>query len=263
MRDFFFAFSQKVAFFLEKRTVPGKFVLNIHFSEMVYNRTNFVYFAYRQSTSKLFSGFHKFQLMNLTNETIYYGYPVTFEQLDIERNDRFELFKNPKSLFYKTIKVNDAADYLQEMKKNFEEEFNLTTRNIILLNEETDDFKREIDDELFEQFYLQVQNVSDHNSPVSLNYEQKISKIYVTQDFYPNHDYPNFKIAFSFLTRQTEIQNDDNNAKLVLSLLNTLSLWLNLYILDIYVYLIFILRPIEKIYEFLIRSELYLKTISI
>ena len=45
------------------------------------------------------------------------------------------LIKNPMSLFYKSINLNDATSYLNEMKSKFKELTNRTTREILIEDE--------------------------------------------------------------------------------------------------------------------------------
>ena len=132
------------------------FVLAVHFRRELYKQFGFVRFYYREKESRRLCANYKFKIgHSKTNTTKLYKYRLNFETFEIEKNDRFELIKNPLNLFYKTININDVTNYLNEMKQTFESDYNLTTDKILLSNFETENLKREIDNELFKQFNLQ------------------------------------------------------------------------------------------------------------
>ena len=134
----------------------NKFVLAIHFRRELYKQFEFVLFSYRETESRRLCETYKYKIgHSKTNSTKLYKYRLNFETIEIERNDRFELIKNPLNLFYKTININDVTNYLNKMKESFESNYNLTTNKILLSNFETQNLKREIDNELFKQFELQ------------------------------------------------------------------------------------------------------------
>ena len=134
-----------------------KFVLAVHFRRDLYKQYKFVYFSYRDTESRRFYATYKFKIGHFEkNQTKkLYKYRLNFETFEIEQNDRFEFIKKPLNLFYKTININDATNYLNKMKETFERDYNLTTNKILLSNFETENLKREMDNELFEQFNMQ------------------------------------------------------------------------------------------------------------
>ena len=75
------------------------------------------------------------------------------------------------------------------------------------------------------------------------------------------------RIRFSILSsvKKIKITNQDNNAKLLLNLLNTLSLWLDICILDLYKYLYIPFNPFKFTIiftKYLIRFKIKLKSRS-
>ena len=56
---------------------------------------------------------------------------------------------------YKLIKINEPNTYLNKMEIDFKEKCNLTTKKLILENK-NERFNLEIDEEMFNQYYLQV-----------------------------------------------------------------------------------------------------------
>ena len=81
-------------------------------------------------------------------------------------------------LFYESTTINDATTYLNNLIKKFKKKFNLATTKIILENYKRKGFAYEIDDDLFKQFYLQSENVSDHSYPISQNSKQSLYSAY-------------------------------------------------------------------------------------
>lgn len=86
-------------------------------------------------------------------------------------------------------------------------------------------------------------------------YNQRISN--------PTIDKPDFKFSLSFLARHTELTNEEGYAKLIQSVLNALSIWLNICILDIYIYLNKSFDYVEKFYWYLIRLRNHLSSLLV
>ena len=72
---------------------------------------------------------------------------------------KFYFLKNPLSLF---IQVNsrDPTKYLDNLLSTFKKNYGYVTKRLPLRE---GDFKLAINDQLFTQFYLQIQNVIDHS----------------------------------------------------------------------------------------------------
>ena len=211
-----------------------KKVIEIFFNETIYNKFNSVYYASRQSNSKLFTNIVGYKIGKIhKNKTAYFiKYHIDIELFKVKRDDKFEILKYPINLFLKKTSKNDINKYLNDMKQSFESQYLLTTADILLEKNETD-FNQTIDDELFEQFF------STENKSLS-----------------------DFQFSFNFLVKQTESTNDDNYTKLVQSILNALSLWLNVCILDLHIYLFTLLSPVRNLYRHLIRFRNYLKAFT-
>ena len=237
-----------------------KNVIEIFFNETIYNQFDSVYYASRQRNSKLFTIFLGYKIGKIPIKTsqLYYKYHIDIELFKVKRDDKFEVLKYPLNLFLKKTSKNDINKNLNDMKQSFESQYLLTTADILLENNETD-FNQTIDDELFEQFYLEfIQN----KSFTSFNYERLFSNAYSQISFIKNKSFSDFQFSINFLVKQTETTNDDNYTKLVQSILNTLSLWLNVCILDLHIYLFILLSPVRNLYRQLIRFRNYLKAFT-
>ena len=229
-----------------------KYILKIYLEREFTEKNRETTFFYQQAGSKEISGGFTYQLgtsenyedYDYENLESYYSYVIKFELFKMTREDKFELLKDPRNLFYEKIKVNDVAEYLNAMEKKFYDDYNLTTSDFLL----DDYFDVEVDNELFEQFYRQIQNISDQTKFKSRNFEQNIPNI-ATDIFYTNYGDSDFFFTLSTLARRVEITNNDNYTKIVVGFLNSLSLWMNICILDIGPYLYRILRLSLHLYQ--------------
>lgn len=124
-------------------------------------------------------------------------------------------------------------------------DFNFTTLNTI--SDDSDDF--EINDDLFFQFYQQADEIE-------ASYGEDSSK-FSNQLFF--HDYfvgeqkiddtePDFIFQANYFKSVAILKNSDNRIKLVLNLLNSLSIWFNLGILNFYAYLYVFLNKMKYIF---------------
>ena len=146
--------------------------------------------------------------------------------------DRFKYLKSPIAMFLPEVPINEASTYLNSMQDFFKDSFNLNTRAIPFY-----DFDNaEIDDELFEQLYLQVQNQTDYTYPHNRNCDFQIYSSYQTS-MWTHMDHPTLELYASPFIQRTLISNDDNFGKLIQSILNSLSLWVDLSILHINLYI--------------------------
>lgn len=243
---------------LDTRNILGTYLK----SDFAFKNTP-VYFLFRETKKrKQFSNSFFFKIKNddeIEIKGFNYTYEIHFEQFEISQKDHFETFKDLKSIFYKEkISINDATVYLDSMIDKFKKQFNKTTKEIILENHREEDFKMEIDDQLFVQFFLQVQNVSDYNQPITISSDQHIYNIYVQHGL---NDYgnPGMVFSLSLLKRKADISNEDNYTKVLQSFLNTLSLWLKICILDVVIFIRKVQILFVKFYELLKSSRIKLK----
>ena len=209
--------------------------LKVHLNDQfrIDDETN-VYFLTKKQGSKQFNEIYKLELKCFLLMSSCRSFSVTLEVFDITYLDKFRHLKQPMSLFLEVNDVNNADRYLNKMQSFFRSNFNLSTRSVPFY---MDDFDLEIDDELFEQYYLQIQNVSDAYLPKNLDNEFRTYNTYINP-IDANLDAATFEFCPSFFIQRTIITNDDNYAKLIQNFLNTLSLWLNITLLDFDSYII-------------------------
>ena len=170
-------------------------------------------------------------------------YSIYQEPFEFIHEDKFYFIKNPLSLFYGENDVNKPDKYLKGLI-NFKK--GLSTLNLPL---EEEIFNNEIDDDLFEQYYLQVQNITDHQTATNSNYK----RIFATNHFNRNvlsTSKPDLALHLIQFKKKLTITNSDNFTKLLLNLLNAFSTWfgLGVFELDVYVHLLF--QKIKSILTF-------------
>ena len=232
----------------------NKLVLDVNLNDFIYRQHSFIYFLYRETESKQIGGSYLYKIGNPPKYKYRkYTYEIEFQLIKIKREDKFEFLKNPVSLFFETSAINDATNYLETMKQKFKNKYKLASRDTIL-----DDFKLEIDDLLFKQFYLQIQNLTDHNGLTSLNFEQSVYNMYTQRAHTPFHNL-DFTFSLSLISRQVEISNEDNYTKLIISILNAVSFWLGLCVFDLSaVNVNRLIKSNLNLYQSLFKLKLYL-----
>lgn len=153
-------------------------------------------------------------------------YAIRQEFFIVKQNDRFYQLKNPLSLFRTELDMNNAHVYLGRLRKDFKKTCgHLATLSLPLVPKF---FGQEIsDDDLFDQFNRQA--AADATS--NMNYERR----YVINEMKKGATFPNdFTFAFAWFLQVLIIKNEQNYAKLILALLNALSIWLDLGVLDLH-----------------------------
>ena len=131
---------------------PDKYFLRIYFKNSFIGFSKLIYILYTHPNSNQFSDLLKFKY-NLYGISEYTGYEIVFELIEIDKEDNFELIKNPLGLLYGRVNLDDTTTYLNNLRDQFKKLTNSTTRKILI---ENDSFDLEIDEDLFKQYYLQV-----------------------------------------------------------------------------------------------------------
>lgn len=238
----------------------NKFFFHLHFNISFTNQTMKTYLFYRKPGYKEVSDLLEYDIQP-DEQGNHPTYEIVLELIEVNRNDEFENLKDPRRLFFGKRKTEDVNEYLNEMQARFSRGYfeNLTTNEIPL---ELADFDKEINNQLFKQLFLQVMNVSDHQYPNSLN--SKLSFF----NYYSKRIFVNCSTFFQFsilpICKRVEITNSENVAKLIQDILNSLSLWLNISITDLWAYIEWLFKFILKFYRLLvaIRAKLSLKCFS-
>ena len=180
----------------------------------------------------------------------FYKFATNQQLVEFSYRDKFDFIKNP-SLLYSDL------NSLDNLMNNFERKYNLKSR---YLPSENDNSNNEINDALFEQYCNQIQK--DYNS---LN--TNIQKLFIENNLKRDDSgfkkkKPDFKFELNFLKNKIKITNEDNIIKLILSLLNVLSLWCDLCIFDLSICVYYAYCKAKLIFTFIwkcfIRLDIYL-----
>lgn len=177
---------------------------------------------------KVFFGFH--QRCKLIS--IYF-----FCSLTARYEDKFNFLKSPLSLFYAT-NLNDANLYIRNLVQNFKKAHERVTFKLPI---EKENFGLQIDDEAFDEYVSKTQSVLDRSLPVCHNYRRDfaINHLKINLDNRRGNrqqrkmsaDITFFHIFFKKIIIAT---NDQSYATFILNVLNVLSIWFGLSVLELF-----------------------------
>ena len=178
------------------------------------------------------------------------------EITELTVKDQFSWIKSPSLLFVEDNYQNDVNKHLAKLMNKFDENYNLRT---LYLPTEKVNSNNEINDDLFKQYSSQE---IKYKSSLNSNIQKSFMTTNVKQERNRNLNKPNFIFEINFIKNQIQITNVDNFTKLILNLLNVLSLWFSLCILDLHDYVYYayfkIVFSFNFIYVLLIRIDIYL-----
>lgn len=231
----------------------GNDVLRIIFNRELIERQKIVHFLTRLKYSMEFS---KSYDLNFEN----YSYSVHQELFEIQYIDKFNLIKNPMFIFYESNNLDEVNDYLNKMINRFQIIFEHQTLKLPI-DRDDENLNSPIDDLLFDQYFKLIQNVTDHEAPLNPNYLRTFSVNYLEKTDYINsksNDTYDFEFGFIFFIRIIEISNKDNYVKLILNLVNVLSIWFSIGVLDLYIIFYKIKFLFTKLYQILVILDKFL-----
>lgn len=163
------------------------------------------------------------------------------ESFKIQYNDKFSLIKNPFSIFSNDeTNLNDVNKYITKLLNKFRSVFKMHTLILPLVVSNESNFDLDIQDQLFEQFYNQIQNITDSNTAsVNSNFERDFYINHLNDIIYNGSDYK-MDLIFNmrFFKKIILITNDFNYSKLILNGLNILVFWFNIEIFELYIYIL-------------------------
>ena len=248
------SFKEEDFFLLQSKSVLRIYLLSRYVNQKIYT----LFFHQQADSSELGGGF-AFEIGTCEGfPNVYRHYKTEFELFRVVREDQFELLKDPRRLFQKPVKMNDVTEFQDATRKRFKEDYNRTTNDLPLDRY----FEVELDNELFEQFFRheRTEDNSDKMKFKSLDFEQNVANVYTNLFYLPfETKYPDFSFSFSFLVRRVVVTNRENYTKLVVSLLNTLSLWLGICVIDMGAWVSRLVCLIRRLHRLLIRTRNLLK----
>ena len=186
----------------------------------------------------------------------YFAYTSNQEITELTVNDQISWVKNPSLLFDEDSYQNDVNKHLAKLMNKFDENYNLRT---LYLPSEKVNSNNEFNDDLFEQYSSQE---IKYKSSLNSNIQKLFITTKVNKEYGFNLNKPDFTFELNFIKNKILITNEDNFTKLILNLLNELSLWFSLCILDFHAYVYYayckIVFSFNFIYVLLIRIDIYL-----
>ena len=178
------------------------------------------------------------------------------EITELTVNDQFSWIKSPFLLFDEDSYQNDVNKHLAKLMNKFDENYNLRT---LYLPPEKVNSNNEINNDLFEQYCSQE---IKYKSFLNSNIQKLFITTNVKQEINWNLNKSDFIFELNFIKNKILFTNEDNFTKLILNLLNVLSLWFSLCILDLHAYVYYayckIVFSFNFIYVLLIRIDIYL-----
>ena len=218
--------------------LDNKEVLKVNFGK-VFNLDELTIHFFTKIENKM--QFSKIQELSFDQ----FAYTSSQEITELTVNDQFSWIKSPSLLFDEDSYRNDVNKHLAKLMNKFDKNYNLRT---LYLPTEKVNSNNEINNDLFEQYSSQeIKYKSSLNS--------NIQKLFITTnviDINSDVSKTDFIFELNFIKNKILITNEDNFTKLILNLLNVLSLWFSLCILDLHVYICYAYSKIVLIFKIFI-----------
>ena len=179
-----------------------------------------------------------------------YTYSLNQEITELIYNDKFswinQIIKNPFLLLQDNDNLNDANFYLLNLIRKFDVDYNLRT---LIIPPEKEYLNNEINDDLFEEYFKQ--NI-DFDSPTNSQIVRFFIRTNIKENKVKSLNGPDFEFELNFLKSVIKYTYKISFTKVILNFLNVLSLWFNLCILDLHVYIYYAYSKIVLIFKIFI-----------
>lgn len=152
---------------------------------------------------------------------------IYFQYLKVVRTESYEVLQNPRLLFETGYRINDHTLFINQLKEQFRDNFNFSTKLIPLTE---DFFHLQINDKIFDQFNKQYIGLNSRKTQaISLNYERTF---FFSKKYSPSKQNDRNsggvlsidKVYYAYYVSFT------NRSEFVVNLLNLVFLWFNFYI---------------------------------
>lgn len=218
--DFFFINRYKcfeIHYKLEPRNIYGSYVHNIL---RVFVNSSFDQYllTYRANNS-----YNLIDYYYLNKSMTYF---FNFEFMHEIFSDRFQKLRNPMLLFKKNLKENDVKDYIKELRDELKQIDNCTTTSIPLFKEDLD---YEIKNDVFKNMINYIIKPRESTQPSNADYERTYFVSLVT--YYNETGAVILKKIF--FSGDLFMENKDDTLTIMCNLLNAVSVWFNLSLIDL------------------------------
>lgn len=206
---------------------------------------------------KIFIGFFDPELRELEKISNYkfkkindsiFSFKIQPNAIQMIRFDQFEFLKNPITIFKSNNFIKKHNTYYHDLYENFKK---LTKHSTQLLSLTIDNFDLEIDDDLFIQYFDQIQKKKD-NSSTSKNYETIYFNISPMSTLEQSSS-PELVIVPFFVKSILILTSRYNFVQLLINIMNSLSLWLSLDVMSLHSYIFIIFLLFKKMYLLLLK----------
>lgn len=242
---------------------PEVFRVKFHWSFISGDAGKFHFFTTRSNTMQ----FSKILKMRKFRPYEYfvasYFYSISQELFLTQVSDKFQtmkrFFQNPLSFFSGHDDLEDVNVYLFRLLRGFKELHNKVTLSLPLSK---DLFDLEVDEQAFED-YLSETDEADRWAPISSNYRREYAVNYLRNDYQSyanvndidNETRPDLSFSLIHFKKVIVATNDYNYAKFIVNLLNVLSTWFSLKLLDVPVYAQSIRKALRRVGSSLLRRR--------
>lgn len=196
-------------------------VLKVHFNRSFIENQRVIFLTKRPDKMQLS------KLMHLDFKKA--NYSVSQEKLIYQHNDKFIVIKDPLYLVanFSENYLNNVDRFLVDLMTGFRERYNSSTLNLPL---EQHDFHLRIRDRQFDD-YCKEQDAKHRNATLDPNYSREFD-INHLEEFDDGSERPDFAFRLLFLRKKIHVSAPSNWGKLLLNVMNVLSLWFNLNLFD-------------------------------
>lgn len=177
-------------------------------------------FSYRTNNSYNLVDYFKLQ----KNLSYYCNWDFIVEEI----HDRFQALRNPLLLFQKSFKKFEVRNYIYELKKEFKDTYEYGTTLVPLFKE---DFDLEIRNDLFEDLIKYEVEPRELKMLKNVDYRRSYFNLLLTYNKEPEDD--SLYIKKIFFYGDLKMTNKDDWLGLLVNILNCLSIWFNLSLIDL------------------------------
>lgn len=233
-------YNDKKCFLIEKKISyyrkqfyfkPNNQVLKFFFNKsLIYQKSRLISFLTKIIDTKQFSKIISLNFVKYTNKNTNLICSIRQKDFEIIYNDRFNVIKNLFSFFFGGSYANSMNERLNDLINDFERSYNLK-----VLDANIHKSNYELDEAVLNDLINKTEQKKKNYSFVS-NYRKRFAINYLQIKDHADYK-PDLTFSIVFLRRVIMITNDESFSNLIINLLNLLSFYCNVGVLDLYFYI--------------------------
>ena len=235
------------------------FFVKIHFQERLYSpecncfKIYIAFFDKAKGNSEKLDSYHLRRDKTSTVKNAFLIQPIVIE---FDYYDRFYYFFKPLALFKVDSYLNDDLLYFRKLVSNFRRITNCSTQLKSLAKSDSQLFSLEINDDLLAQYFFQRQRQLDSSDFTNPDYNVNVLNLIVqTSHQKAQSNISDITIMPTSFKQKVTITNESNFAKLIINVLNALSLWFSKSVFDLDIYLLKLLTLFKRLDGLLAKLE--------